>query len=145
MRSSATTSPASIEKCIDASNGEGFDYIFVEGQGALTHQGYSGVTYGLMHGTMPDAMIMCVQPTRLVDDYGLPIPDLKKLIALHETVINFFHPTKVVGIGINSIGLTDEESMNEAKRLEDLTGLPAVDTFRFGGAKLADALINYLK
>jgi uncharacterized NAD-dependent epimerase/dehydratase family protein len=135
----------SIEKCIDASNGEGFDYIFVEGQGALTHQGYSGVTYGLMHGTMPDAMIMCVQPTRIVDDYGLPIPDLKKLIALHETVINFFHPTKVVGIGINSIGLTDDESMNEAKRLEDLTGLPAVDTFRFGGAKLADALINYLK
>ena len=135
----------SIEKCIDTSNADGYNYIFVEGQGALTHQGYSGVTYGLMHGTMPDAMIMCVQPTRLVDDYGLPIPDLKKLIALHETVINFFHPTKVVGIGINSIGLTDEESMNEAKRLEDLTGLPAVDTFRFGGEKLANALINYLK
>lgn len=134
----------SIEKCIDASNAEGANYIFVEGQGALTHQGYSGVTYGLMHGTMPDAMIMCVQPTRVVDDYGLPIPDLKKLIELHETVINFFHPTKVVGIGINSIGLTDEQSMDEAKRLEDRTGLPAVDTFRFGGAKLADALMKYL-
>lgn len=133
----------SIERCIDASNAEGFDYIFVEGQGSLTHQGYSGVTYGLMHGTMPDAMIMCVQPTRLVDDYGLPIPDLRKLIALHESVIEFFRPTKVVGIGINSIGLTDEQSKDEAKRLEDLTGLPAVDTFRFGGEKLADALQNY--
>lgn len=134
----------SIEKCIDASNAEGYDYIFVEGQGALTHQGYSGVTYGLMHGTMPDAMIMCVQPTRTVDDYGLPIPDLNKLIALHEQVINFFRPTKVVGIGINSIGLTDEQSIAEAKRLEDKTGLPAIDTFRFGGAKIADALLNYL-
>jgi uncharacterized NAD-dependent epimerase/dehydratase family protein len=135
----------SIEKCIDASNAEGYDYIFVEGQGALTHQGYSGVTFGLIHGTMPDAMIMCVQPTRLVDDYGLPIPDLKKLISLHEQVVEFFHPTKVVGIGINSIGLTDEQSVNEAKRLEDLTGLPAIDTFRFGGEKLADALVQYLK
>lgn len=134
-----------IEKCIDASNAEGYEYIFVEGQGALTHQGYSGVTFGLMHGTMPDAMIMCTQPTRTHDDYGLPIPDIKKLISLHEQVIEFFRPTKVVGIGINSIGLTDEESKNEAKKLEDKTGLPAIDTFRFGGEKLADALSLYLK
>jgi len=135
----------SIEKCIDASNADGFDYIFVEGQGALTHQGYSGVTFGLMHGTMPDAMIMCVQPTRTLDDYGLPLPDLNKLIKLHENVIEFFRPTKVVGIGINSIGLTDEQSKDEAKKIEDLTGLPAIDTFRFGGMKLADALLDYLR
>lgn len=134
----------SIEKCIDTSVADGFEYIFVEGQGALTHQGYSGVTFGLMHGTMPDAMIMCVQPTRAVDDYGLPIPDLNTLIALHESVIRFFRPTKVVGIGINSIGLTDEQSREEAKKIEDLTGLPAVDSFRFGGEKLANALISYL-
>ncbi|MEW5799436.1 MAG: DUF1611 domain-containing protein [Bacteroidota bacterium] len=134
----------SIEKCIDASAADGFDYIFVEGQGALTHQGYSGVTLGLMHGTMPDAMIMCVQPTRTYDDYGLPIPDLNRLINLHEEAINIFRPTKVVGIGINSIGLTDEQSKDEAKKLEDKTGLPAIDTFRFGGKKLADALIQYL-
>jgi uncharacterized NAD-dependent epimerase/dehydratase family protein len=135
----------SIEKCIDASAAEGYQYIFVEGQGALTHQGYSGVTFGLMHGTMPEAMIMCVQPKRTHDDYGLPIPDLKKLIRLHEEVIEFFRPTKVVGIGINSIGLTDDESRNEAKRLEDLTGLPAVDAFRFSAEPLADALVKYLK
>jgi uncharacterized NAD-dependent epimerase/dehydratase family protein len=134
----------SIEKCIDASAAEGNEYIFVEGQGSLTHQGYSGVTLGLIHGTMPDAMIMCVMPARKHDDYTLPIPDVKRLIALHEEVVNIFRPTKVVGIGINSIGLTDEQSMDEAKRLEDLTGLPAVDTFRFGAKKLADALDSYL-
>jgi uncharacterized NAD-dependent epimerase/dehydratase family protein len=135
----------SIEKCIDASNAEGYNYIFVEGQGALTHQGYSGVTFGLMHGTMPDAMIMCVQPTRTHDDYGLPIPDVNTLIKLHEDVITLFRPTKIVGIGINSIGLTDEQSRDEAKKLEDKTGLPAIDAFRFGGEKLTDALLNYLK
>jgi uncharacterized NAD-dependent epimerase/dehydratase family protein len=135
----------SIEKCIDASNAEGYNYIFVEGQGALTHQGYSGVTFGLMHGTMPDAMIMCVQPTRTHDDYGLPIPDVNTLIKLHEDVITLFRPTKIVGIGINSIGLTDEQSREEAKKLEDKTGLPAIDAFRFGGEKLTDALLNYLK
>jgi uncharacterized NAD-dependent epimerase/dehydratase family protein len=132
-----------IERWIDASEAAGSDYIFIEGQGALTHQGYSSVTLGLMHGVMPDAMIMVHQPTRIIDDYGLQIPDINRLIRFHEEAVNIFRPTKIVGIGINSIGLTDEQSRQAAVELEKTTGLPAVDTFRFGGAKLADALINY--
>lgn len=135
----------SIEKEIDNSERAGFEYIFVEGQGALSHHGYSGVTLGLIHGTMPDAMILCHQPTRLKDDYGIPLPDVERLIRLHEDVVNIFRPTKVVGIGINSIGLTDEESKAEAQKLEDETGIPAVDAFRFGGKKLADALLHYFE
>ena len=77
----------SIEREIDRSEAEGYDYILVEGQGALTHMGYSGVTFGLIHGTMPDAMILCHQPARLKDDYGLPLPDLKRLIAFHEEAV----------------------------------------------------------
>ena len=134
----------SIEKAIDESAAGGHQYIFVEGQGALTHQGYSGVTYGLMHGTMPDAMILCHQPTRLKDDYGTTIPELNRLIRLHEEVVGIFKPTKIVGIGINSIGLSDDESRRETATIEDATGLPAVDAFRFGGTKLADALVRYL-
>lgn len=134
-----------IEREIDRSEAEGYDYVFVEGQGALTHMGYSGVTLGLMHGTMPDAMILCHQPTRLKDDYGLPLPDLKSLVALHENVVNFFRPTKVVGIGLNSVGLNDEESLKAAEAIERETGLPAVDSLRFGGKKLTDALLQYFR
>jgi len=122
----------SIERCIDASAAEGHEYIFVEGQGALSHQGYSGVTLGLLHGTMPDAMIMCVQPSRTHDDYKLPLPDLKRMIRLHEEVIELFRPTKVIGIGVSSVGLTDQQSRDESRRLEDLTGL-------------TEALLSYLK
>lgn len=133
-----------IEREIDQSESEGYQYAFVEGQGALTHMGYSGVTLGLIHGTMPDAMILCHQPTRTVDDYGLPLPGLPRLIDLHETIVKFFRPTKVVGIGLNSIGLSDEESQKAAEAIERETGLPAVDSFRFGGSKLTDALLKYL-
>jgi uncharacterized NAD-dependent epimerase/dehydratase family protein len=133
-----------IELEIDRSEREGYDYILVEGQGALTHMGYSGVTLGLIHGTMPDAMIMCHQPTRLKDDYGLPLPDLRRLIKLHEDVVSFFKQTKVVGIGINSVGLSDEQSRAASEAIERETGLPTVDTFRFGAAKLTDALLRYL-
>ena len=135
--------PGCIELEIDRSEREGYDYIFVEGQGALTHMGYSGVTLGLMHGVMPDAMILCHQPTRLEDDYGFKIPGLKKLIEIHEQVVNVFKPSKVVCVGLNSIGLTDEQSMQAAEAIKRGIGLPVIDTFRFGGKKLADALLNY--
>lgn len=134
-----------IELEVDRSVAEGYDYIFVEGQGALTHQGYSSVTFGLMHGTMPDAMILCHQPTRIKDDYGQTLPDLKRIIRFHEEVVEFFRPTKVVAVGINSVGLSDEESRSWSKKIEQETGLPVVDAFRFGGAPLADALLKYLQ
>lgn len=133
-----------IEREIDQSDAEGYEYILVEGQGALTHMGYSGVTLGLLHGTMPDAMILCHQPTRLKDDYGLTLPGLKPLVALHEELIGFFRKTKVVAIGLNSIGLSDTESQQAAEAIEQETGLPAVDAFRFGATKLVDALVQYL-
>jgi uncharacterized NAD-dependent epimerase/dehydratase family protein len=132
-----------IEHEIDRSVEEGYEYILVEGQGALTHMGYSGVTLGLIHGTMPDAMILCHQPTRLKDDYGLTLPDFNRIIELHEAMVRFFQDTKVIAIGLNSVGLSDEESLAAAEQISRATGLPAVDAFRFGPSKLTEAVINY--
>jgi uncharacterized NAD-dependent epimerase/dehydratase family protein len=105
--------------------------------------GYSSVTLGLLHGTMPDAMILCHQPTRLKDDYGLVLPGLKSIIDLHEGIVRFFRETKVIAIGLNSVGLSDEESQAAAERITQETGLPTVDAFRFSPQKLTDALIGY--
>jgi len=132
-----------IELEVDRSVAEGYEYILVEGQGSLTHMGYSSVTLGLIHGTMPDAMILCHQPTRLKDDYGLTLPELNNIIAFHETVVRYFRETKVVAIGLNSVGLSDDESRAAAERITALTGLPAVDAFRFGPEKLTEALVGY--
>jgi uncharacterized NAD-dependent epimerase/dehydratase family protein len=133
----------SIELEVDRSAAEGHEFILVEGQGSLTHIGYSGVTYGLMHGTMPEAMILCHQPTRLKDDYGFPLPELNRCIRFHEEVVKFFRETKVVAIGLNSIGLTEEESMQAAEKITKETGLPAIDAFRFGPQKITDAVLKY--
>jgi uncharacterized NAD-dependent epimerase/dehydratase family protein len=132
-----------IELEVDRSVTEGFEYILVEGQGALTHMGYSSVTLGLIHGTMPEAMILCHQPTRVRDDYDLTLPDLNRVIELHETVVKFFRETKIIAIGLNSVGLSDDEAMNAAERISQMTGLPAVDAFRFGPKKLTDAVIRH--
>jgi uncharacterized NAD-dependent epimerase/dehydratase family protein len=132
-----------IELEVDRSVAEGYEYILVEGQGALTHLGYSSVTLGLLHGTMPDAMILCHQPTRLKDDYGLVLPGLKRIIELHEEIVRFFRETTVIAIGINSVGLSDGESQEAAERITQETGLPAVDAFRFSPKKLTDAILNH--
>ena len=40
------------------------DLVFVEGQAALTHRGYSGVTLSLLHGSWPDAVVLADEPER---------------------------------------------------------------------------------
>jgi len=54
----------------------------IEGQGSLFHASYAGVTLGLIHGSQPDALVVCHEPTR-PHMRGLPgykLPDLKLCI-----------------------------------------------------------------
>jgi uncharacterized NAD-dependent epimerase/dehydratase family protein len=40
------------------------DLVFVEGQAALTHRAYSGVTLSILHGAWPDAVVLADEPNR---------------------------------------------------------------------------------
>ncbi|GAA0248679.1 DUF1611 domain-containing protein [Haladaptatus pallidirubidus] len=40
------------------------DIVFVEGQAALTHRAYSGVTLSLLHGAWPNAVVLVDEPNR---------------------------------------------------------------------------------
>jgi len=134
-----------IELEVDRAAASGHDYIHVEGQGSLTHQGYSAVTLGLMHGVMPDAMILVHHPLRPADAYGLPLDDVPRMIALHEMMLSPFKTSKVVGIAVNAVGMTPGELERSLRDLELETHLPAADVLTGGAGKLAGALLEYFQ
>ncbi len=127
---------------------EGNDVVLVEGQGSLVHPGYSGVTLGLLHGSMPAAMILCHQPSRKCVYGGngayswMPLPTLPEAIQIYENAIGPLRPAKVIGISLNSYDLSDAAARAAVERAQDETGLPATDTVRFGAEVLVEAIIK---
>src|SRR4051794_2149813 len=123
------------------------DVVLVEGQGSINHPGYSGVTLGLMHGSCPDALILCHQSTReYIGDYRqaawLRIPPLTEYIRLYEAIGSAVHPTKVIGISLNTFDMTDAEARRACELAAAETGLPATDPVRFDSGPLVDAIIT---
>jgi uncharacterized NAD-dependent epimerase/dehydratase family protein len=123
------------------------DVVLVEGQGSLNHPGYSGVSCGLLHGSCPDALILCHQATReYIGDYRraawLRIPPLSEYIRLYETVAAFVHPTQTIGVALNTYGLDDTEARAACEAASRETGLPCTDPVRFGPAPLVAAVIR---
>ena len=121
---------------------EDADILLVEGQGSLIHPGYSGVTLGLLHGTCPDALILCHQVTRdhIGDYHGrepwVRIPPLSEMIEIYESAAAPVRPTRVIGIALNTFDLDDERARAAVRRAMQETGLPATDPVRFGPAPL---------
>ena len=130
---------------ITVQGAEGADVVLVEGQGSINHPGYSGVTLGLLHGSCPDAMILCHQSTRdHIGDYRkaswLEIPPLSRYIDLYESIGSAVHPTKVIGIAMNTYDLDAEAAWEACEAATRETGLPCTDPVRFDAAPLLDAI-----
>ncbi len=123
------------------------DVVLVEGQGSINHPGYSGVTVGLLHGSCPDALILCHQPSReYVGEYrGSPwlrIPPLSDYVKMYELIGSAVHPTKVIGISMNTYDLSDEMAEEVCRKAAAETGLPCTDPVRFSAEPLLDAVVE---
>ena len=115
----------------------------IEGQGSLYHASYSGVTLALVHGGAPDALVLCHEPSREhmrgLPDYQLPsLAELRDTALLMARVVN--PAAQVVGVSINTSSLSEADANKLLGETEDSLGLPAVDPFRHGADRLAEAL-----
>ncbi len=115
----------------------------IEGQGSLFHASYSGVSLALIHGGQPDALVLCHEPTRH-HMRGLPGFDLPSLQAVRDLSLQMAHVVnpdcRAVGVSINTQHMGAEEAAAYCAEVEVRMGLPTVDPFRHGAARLVDAL-----
>jgi D-glutamate N-acetyltransferase len=121
------------------------DLLWVEGQGAILHPIYSGVTVGLIHGSAPHLYVLCHELGRTVtegDPTQSPLPSLSELIDLHERMSLKKRPAKVVAISINTSTASEDEARAAIAIAEQETGLPADDPVRFGAEKLLDGVLK---
>ena len=116
------------------------DWVVVEGQGSLTHPGFSGVTLGLLHGSEPDVLVLCHDASRTVAKGfpGLPLKPLRELVPLYERAALWSrapgaHVT-VAAVALNTSALDPTAAARAILLAAEETGLPAADPVREGPA-----------
>jgi uncharacterized NAD-dependent epimerase/dehydratase family protein len=134
------------ERLVHEGAGRG-DLLFVEGQGALFHPAYSGVTLGLLHGSAPDLLVLVHKAgaSGLRNYPDLPIPPLPELVAAYEGVARRVRPARVAAIALNTADLESDEAAREAiAAAQAETALVADDVVRFGPERVLDAVLEAL-
>jgi uncharacterized NAD-dependent epimerase/dehydratase family protein len=115
----------------------------VEGQGSLFHPAFAGVSLGLLHGTQPDAFVVCHEPTRkTMRRVEIPIPSIEDLIDLTIDIGKAVNPEiRCVGIAMNTQNLSPDESERMIKATSDRLSLPVTDPVRFGARCITEYLL----
>ena len=120
------------------------ELIIVEGQGALTNQFYAGVTLGLMHGAMPDYMLMTHDPTRDLDVTDFPMTTMKHVMDLHIDLMKSFKQSKFIGINLLTFAFDDQKALKIIEDSQKEFAMEATDLIRFGDKGLLDAIEGVL-
>jgi uncharacterized NAD-dependent epimerase/dehydratase family protein len=121
------------------------ELLLIEGQGCLAHPRYAAVTLGLLHGCRPQALILCYEVGRTVV-HGMPEVPLKSLAeicALYETMASLLHPSRVIGIAMNSRSVSAAEAQQDRQRVREELGLPVCDVLRHGPDDLVQAIRQF--
>ena len=125
----------------------GHDLSGSRARAPVVHPAYSGVTLGLIHGSVPHLYVLChMAGTTEVEGYpGHPLPSLPELIDLHERLALPARPARVACIALNTRFLDGSEAREAVVQTEAETGLPTDDPVRFGPEKLLDAVLTGLE
>lgn len=116
----------------------------IEGQGAFFHPQSAGGTMLLIHGSQPDAMVLCHNPSRKTmahfKDY--PIPDLSEFIRTYEEAARLTNPhAKVEAISLNTSQMKDKkEALELIKAHEKKYHLPSFDPVLTGVDSFVETL-----
>ena len=119
----------------------------IEGQGSLLNPSYSGVSLGLLHGSQPNAIVLCHDAARMeIDESGgdYPIPALDEVI---DDALRMARLTRkecfCAGVSVNTSMMSDFERDHYLSKLQSDLGLPCVDPIAIGMSPIANFLLEY--
>lgn len=117
----------------------------IEGQGSLFHPAYAGVTLGLLHGSQPDALILCHDPlrSRIVSWPDYPLPSLKEAEQLYLRMARMTNPgARLAGVSLNTAALDEAAAQEALAQAERELGVPAFDPMRTPLQRAVAALLD---
>jgi uncharacterized NAD-dependent epimerase/dehydratase family protein len=119
------------------------DVLFVEGQGALTHPAYSGVTTAILHGSHPDSLVLChVAGRETVGGYdAFDIPDPATCARRYEEVADPVSPATVDAGLLNTRTLDEDDARRAVDAYGDRLAVPATDPVRYDIESVIDAVL----
>jgi len=123
---------------------EQYDLVVVEGQASILHPAYAADTIALLHGAMPDGLVLCHHATRTAfrNWERFELPPVEQFLEAYRAVTDPICPTTVVGGSLNTIGIEDDEAARDAvEAFSREIDAPATDVFRFGAGALVEAIV----
>ncbi|MEM7283734.1 MAG: NAD-dependent epimerase/dehydratase family protein, partial [Pseudomonadota bacterium] len=117
----------------------------IEGQGSLFHPGYASVTLGLLHGSQPDAFVVCHNPmqTHLGEWPDYPVPTITECIEHTLMSGKLTNPNiRCVGVSINTSQMNKQDKLPYLAKVTAETGLPCVDPILQGAEPIIEGLLN---
>lgn len=115
----------------------------IEGQGSLFNPGYAAVTLGLLHGSQPDAFVVCHHEGRTeIEGFpGFPVPSVAECIELVAANGRVTNPAiRCVGVSVNSSHMDDAARNAYLAALAAEVGVPCVDAIATGVGPIIDHL-----
>lgn len=135
----AGTIEAEVDKAVS-----NHDIVIVEGQGSVTHMAYSGVTVGLLHGCMPEMILMCHEPDREVDTFDYPMIPFDTILDLYLHLVEPFRSTELVGISLMTHQFDEEKAADKVWEYEERFQVPTTDPVRYSMSVIAENVISFL-
>jgi D-glutamate N-acetyltransferase len=115
----------------------------IEGQGSLFHPSFAAVSLGLLHGSQPDAMVLChVEGRTSITGTSCPVPTLQECIDANEIAARVVRPgARVVGVSLNTSHLSDHAAGAAIAATQAQLDLPVGDPVRTGLGGVVDAVL----
>lgn len=120
------------------------DIVFVEGQGAIAHPAYSGVTAAILHGSQPDSMVLChvAGHERFGACPAFSLPSPATYVDLYEDLSAPVAEATVDAGMLNTQGMAAGEADRAIATYSEEIGVPATDPVRHSADDVLDAILK---